>query len=351
MRTATADNVCFFPVSRAENFFQSSEFQQVLQTSGWKTVRLQLQERGHESSVLAFAPQKLPFHHGLFPCFSVFYGPCLDHDGTETNLTVLDSLLKSLLSTLKHDGATSLDVRTPFPFPYGYKIFSKNGFTRKVANGDYSVFIDLRKDQATLWSEMKRFARRNVKKAIAKGVEVRGVKTETELHKFYEMYIDTGRRRGFGTHPYRLLKAFWTQLEPKGAVKFLMAWWKDKPIGGILNTFYDGESVPYIACSLSRFWDFHPNHMLFWHSMIWSKEVANSSVFKIYHLPPRRERVQGIDYYTFKTCFGGRIVEECTSYEKIISPVKLKILQALVRLENHRCSNLLMNEMCKNMGM
>jgi lipid II:glycine glycyltransferase (peptidoglycan interpeptide bridge formation enzyme) len=128
-----------------------------------------------------------------------------------------------------------------------------------------------------------------------------------------------------------------------------MAWWKDKPIGGILNTFYKEESVPYVACSLSRFWDFHPNHVLFWHSIRWSKEVAGSSVFKIYHIPPKRERVQGIDYYTFKTSFGGRLVEECTFYEKIVSPVKFKILQVLVRLMNYPYPKFLMNEIYKNM--
>jgi hypothetical protein len=166
MSSAMADNVYGFPGSTATNFFQSSEFQEVLQVSGWKTVLLRFQKCGHQSSVLAFAPQKLPFHHGLFPCYRVFYGPCLDHDGMETDLTVLDSLLKSLLSAAKRDGAIHLHVRTPFPFPYGYKTFNKNGFTRTIAKGEYSVFIDLRKDLTTLWSEMKRFARRNVRKAF-----------------------------------------------------------------------------------------------------------------------------------------------------------------------------------------
>jgi len=245
----------------------------------------------------------------------------------QIDLVVLDSLLKNLCYTLKQSGAIRLKVRTPFPFPYGYKIFSKNGFTREIVKGEYSVFIDLRKDLATLWKEMKRFARRSVEKAIERGVEVKGVETEMDLHQFYRMYVETALRRGFKAYPYRFFDALWTQLEPKGLVKFFIASWKKKPIGGILNTSYAKESVPYISCSLRKFWDHHPNHILFWHSIKWSKEVAGSSLFKLYHVSPKRERIQGVDYYSFKTCFGGDLLEERTFYRKIISPAKFKIFK------------------------
>jgi len=196
-----------------------------------------------------------------------------------------------------------------------------------IVKGEYSVFIDLQKDMDTLWKGMKRFAKRSIKKAIDKGVRVRNVETEMELHQFFNVYRQTAARRGFYPFPYRLFSALWTQLEPKGLVKFFVAWLGKQPIGGILNTFYEKESVPYIACSLKRFWDYCPNHLLFYHSLKWSKEVADSSTFKVYHLPSKRERGQGIDYYTFKTCFGGDLVEERTIYHKIIAPTRFRLAQ------------------------
>ena len=314
------------------NFFQSLNFQKVLQQTGWRTVFLRLNKREYEASILSFAPHNRRF----LPYFRVLYGPCVYPVEGDIDPTILDSLLKNLCSRVKQYGTVFLHVRTPFPFPYGYEVFRKNGFVMENVKGEYSVFIDLRKDLAVLWKEVKRFARRSIKKAIKKEVEVKEVDTWTELRQLYGIYTETALRRGFRPYPYRLFEAFWTKLEPKGTVKFFIACWKKKPVAGILNTFYKGESVPYIACSLDRFWDVYPNHLLFWHSIKWSKEVSGSSVFKLYHLPSKRERVQGIDYYTFKTCFGGRLAKECAFYYKVFPPANLGIFQVLKTLSKSR---------------
>ena len=328
----TAEGASGFSRAMEGNFFQSLDFQRVLQQIGWRTVFLRLKKREYPASVLSFAPHNRRF----FSYFRVLYGPCVHSVEGDIDPTILDSLLKNLCSRVKQYGTLFLHVRTPFPFPYGYEVFRKNGFAMESVKGEYSVFIDLRRDLAVLWKEVKRFARRNVKKAVEKGVEVKGVETETELRRFYRIYVETAVRRGFRPYPYRLFEAFWTQLEPKGTVKFFIAWWKKKPVAGVLNTFYKEESVPYIACSLNRFWNLRPNHLLFWHSIKWSKEIAGSSVFKLYHLPSKRERVQGIDYYTFKTCFGGRLAEECAFYHKVFPPANFEILQVLNKLSKSR---------------
>jgi len=315
--------------SMKDNFFQSLDFIKVLRQIGWRTVFLGFPKRRYQASVLSFAPRGILGYDDLFPCYQVLYGPCMQAIGRDHDPEVLDSLLKDLCFSLRRYGAVSLSVRTPFPFPTGYEVFRKNGFAREITQGEYSVIIDLEKDLDTLWKEMKRFARRDVKTAVEKGVEVRDVETEMELRQFYRIYAETGDRRGFRPYPYHLFEALWNQLEPNGKVKFFIALWKKKPIAGILNTFNNEESVPYIACSMSNLWKLHPNHLLFWHSIKWSREVAGSSIFKLYHVPHKREKVNGIDYYTFKTCFGGYLVEECTFYQKIISPAKFRIFQTL----------------------
>jgi hypothetical protein len=327
--TAKAECISSYSSSTKGNFFQSLDFSKVLRQIGWKTVSVRFTEGGRQASVLSFAPHGIPVYDDLFSCYQSMYGPCIHTVGRDIDLETLDFLLKDLCFRLKQLRAISLLVRTPFPFPSGYEVFRKNGFVREIIEGEYSVIIDLGKDLDILWKEMKRFARRNVKTAVEKGVEVRDVETEMELRQFYRIYAETGDRRGFRPYPYRLFEALWTQLEPEGKVKFFIAWWKKKPIAGILNTFNNEESVPYIACSVSRLWKLHPNHLLFWHSIKWSKEVAGSSIFKLYHLPHKREKVNGIDYYTFKTCFGGYLVKECTFYQKIISPAKFRIFQTL----------------------
>ena len=69
-----------------------------------------------------------------------------------------------------------------------------------------------------------------------------------------------------------------------------------------------------------------------WHSMNWSKDVVGSSVFKLYHMPRKRNPHSKVDHYGFKSSFGGRIVEECAFYDRIISPVKYNIHKTLHKI-------------------
>lgn len=335
--TATHDHNSYPSIEG--NFFQSKELHGIMKQIGWNAFALDFPKKGGRV-LTAYTPESVSLYSKLFPRFEIFYGPAL---GKNFSPEILDSLMKSACETAKKRGGIYLFVRTPFSFPRGYEIFAKNGFNRQLSGGEYSVLIDLEKDQDTLWRGVKRFARRCVKEALQKGVEVKGIETEEELRQFYNLYFDTGRRRGFYPLSFKLFEALWSRLEPKGMVKLFMAWRKERPIGGILNTFYGEESVPWFACSLDEFWKFHPNHLLFWHSIRWSKEAAGSSIFKLYHVPQKGERIKGVDHYTFKTCFGGSMVEECTLYEKILSPNRFRIMNILERVSRPAVQKLLLS--------
>ncbi len=314
------------------NFFQSSDFLEALKKGGWKTEYMKTRKGDCEASVLAFAASRVPIYHRLFPTYRVLYGPCIRKVTGMNSSAALSLLLRKLCGRVRKSGAMLLTVATPFPFPYAYEEFREMNFTRVLLGYEYTVFIDLEKDLETLWGDMKRFARRSIKKAEKKGLEVRGVDTKDELKEFYKMYASTAFRRSFQPFPFKFFDTIWSQAEPKGRAKFFMAWLGRKPVGGILNTFYGSESVPYIACSMKDFWHYRPNHVLFWHSMKWSKEVAGSRVFKLYHLPSGKVNHEGIDYYTFKTCFGGHLAEERTFYHKILSPMRYRLSQSIQKI-------------------
>jgi len=314
------------------NFFQSLDFLEALQKAGWKTEYLKARTDDCEASVLAFAPSHVPIYHRLLPTYRVLYGPCVRKATATSDSAALSLLLRELCRRVRKSGAMLLTIATPFPFPYAYRAFREAGFTRVLLGYEYTVFIDLEKDLKTLWGNMKRFARRSIKKAVEKGLEVREVETEAELEEFYRIYASTALRRGFQPFPFRFFDTMWNQLEPRGRAKFFMVWLERKPIGGILNTFYGAESVPYIACSLKDFWHYHPNHVLFWHSIKWSKDAVGSKVFKLYHLPSGKVNGNGIDYYTFKTCFGGHLAEERAFYHNILSPTRYRLSQNIQRI-------------------
>jgi hypothetical protein len=281
-------------------------------------------------ALLSYTALDSPLVMRFFPSLTVYYGPIL---GKDANPKALDILLDNLNKEARRRAAVRLDIRTPFSCHTLNDLFEKNGYIRYNPGGEYSVLIDLNKDENELWKEMKNMARSCVRNAIRNNVEIKEIQDEQDLRSFYEIYLETAERRKFLPYPLNFFKAFRLKLEPKGVCKFFLSWHNGIPIAGILNTIYHGQSIPLIQASLYNFWHLHPNHLLYWHSICWSKVVANAKIFKLYHLPQFPPKA-GIDYYTFKTSFGGRLIQECAFYYKIFPSFRQQFLNKLGNIQN-----------------
>jgi len=311
------------------NFFQSPEFYEVLKLANQNPFVVTANERECIAGLLAYTSPEAPLISQFFPCLTVYYGPILAKDA---NPNAVDTSLRNLDSEARKQGVVRVDIRTPFPPNTLNDVFEQNGYVGYDPGGEYSVIINLGKDEDTLWKEMKKFARQKVKKAIQRNVKIKEVANEQELRSFHQIYLHTAERRDFIPYSFSFFNALRSKLQPKGIAKFFLAWHGEKPIAGILNVVYGGQSVPFIAASLNDYWKLCPNHLLFWHSICWSKVEAKAQTFKLYHLPKSKCRKNGIDYYTFKTCFGGDLIRECSFYYKVISPLKLQLLEKVGRL-------------------
>lgn len=311
------------------NFFQSREFYEALNLANQHPFLVTTSERELSGGLLAYTFDAPLFIPRIFPALMVYYGPVLaENAGPNT----LGTLLRNLDSEARKRGAVRVDIRTPFPPPTLNDVFLQNGYTRFNPGGEYSVIIDLAKDENTLWSEMRRSTRRAIKKAIQRNVEIKEVANYQDLCSFYQIYLHLAQRRHFAPRSFSLLNALKSKLQPKGITKFFLAWHGEKPIAGILNVIYNGQSIPFLAASLKDYWNLFPNHLLFWHSIRWSKVKAKVQIFKLYHLPKAEDHKSGINYRPFKTSFGGDLIRECSFYYKNISPLKLQILEKTTRL-------------------
>lgn len=311
------------------NFFQSHEFYDVLKLANLKPFIVVTSEREVNGGLLAYTLPNPSFISRFFPNLIVYYGPIL---ADTTNLNTLDMLLNNLDLEMRRCGIVQVDIRAPFPYCKLNDIFTQNEYVRYDPGGEYSIIIDLAEDENALWKKTKRLARRSIKRAIKSNVKVTEVASERDLHSFHEIYISTAERRNFVPYSFSFFNAFRLKLEPRGVAKFFIAWHGSKPIAGILNTIYNGQSVPFINASLDEYWKLCPNHLLFWHSMCWSKVEAKAKTFKLYHLPKSKSPKNVIDYYSFKTLFGGDLIHECSFYRKIVSPIKLQILEKAGKL-------------------
>ena len=311
------------------NFFQSRDFYEALNLANQHPFFVTTSERELSGGLLAYTLDAPLFIPRIFPSLMVYYGPVLAENPSPNTLS---TLLRNLDSEARKRGALRVDIRTPFP-PFTLNdVFLKNGYTRFDPGGEYSAIIDLAKDENTLWKEMKRSSRRAIKKAIQRNVEIKEVANYQDLRSFYQIYLNLAQRRHFVPRSFNLFDALKSKLQPKGTTKFFLAWHGEKPIAGILNVIYNGQSIPFIAASLKDYWKLFPNHLLFWHSIRWSKIKAKAQTYKLYHLPKVEYHKYGANYHPFKTGFGGDLIRECSFYYKNISPLKLQLLEKVSRL-------------------
>lgn len=311
------------------NFFQSHEFYSVLNSANLHPFAITAPESARTAGLLAYTSPDSPLVFKFFPSLKVYYGPILAKDA---NSNAVDALLRDLDFEARKRGAIRVDIRTPFSPGILNNVFERNGYNRFDPGGEYSIIIDLAGNENTLWKGMKRIARRNIRRAIRSKIAIKEVSNEKELRSFYRIYLHTAERRDFTPYSFSFLSALRSKLQPKGITKFFLAWHDEKPIAGILNTVYNRQSVPFIAGSLRDYWKLCPNHLLVWHSICWSKHEAEAQTFKLYHLPKSESPKNGIHYHSFKTCFGGDLIRECSFYYKVISPLKLQLLKKINRL-------------------
>lgn len=62
-----------------------------------------------------------------------------------------------------------------------------------------------------------------INKASRSGVEVRPAETGRDLQCWYKLYLDTMRRLSVPPRPYRFFEQAWTELQPRGLMRLLLA--------------------------------------------------------------------------------------------------------------------------------
>jgi hypothetical protein len=105
-----------------------------------------------------------------------------------------------------------------------------------------------------------------VKKAKSSHLSVTEAQSPTELREWYQIYLEAMRRNCVPPRPYRLFRACWELLRPRGYMRLLVARLPalDRMIGGsVLFTYRDKTFAGFAACRQKDF-HLHPNDLLHW---------------------------------------------------------------------------------------
>jgi lipid II:glycine glycyltransferase (peptidoglycan interpeptide bridge formation enzyme) len=189
-----------------------------------------------------------------------------------------------------------------------------NGWRRSApVQPEVTRIIDLRDDEAALWSALRKKWRQYVNQARAKRYEVVDADGD-RLPEFYAIYRETAARAGFLIRTEQAYRDVWQAYRPTGQARLLFA--------------EDGEGEPQAALFLvscgprvvepyggmtAQGSDDRANYLLKWEAIRSSRAMGATS-YDLWGLA-----TPGIAH--FKTGFGGREVRYVGTWDLVLDPV------------------------------
>jgi lipid II:glycine glycyltransferase (peptidoglycan interpeptide bridge formation enzyme) len=173
--------------------------------------------------------------------------------------------------------------------------------------------IDLRADEETLWSDLRKKWRQYVNKARAGGITV--VDGDGgRLPEFYRIYRETADRAGFLIRTEQAYRDVWDAFEPLGLGRLLFALDRDGGAQAALFLIRCGRRVvePYGGMTQSGA-ESRANYLLKWEAIRTSRE-RGAETYDLWGLA-----TGGIAH--FKTGFGGREVRYVGAWDLVLDPL------------------------------
>jgi CelD/BcsL family acetyltransferase involved in cellulose biosynthesis len=104
--------------------------------------------------------------------------------------------------------------------------------------------------------------RRLVRQAEESGLSIRAIATEEDLRAFYDMAVETVRRRGGTPKPYALYERVFERLVPGGFARYHLVAHGETAVAASLHLFHEGVATNWLPVSRSASWPLRPNNYL-----------------------------------------------------------------------------------------
>lgn len=202
-----------------------------------------------------------------------------------------------------------------------------------------TIILDLTKSEDELLMNMRRQTRYEVRRGEKLGIIVKEDSNEAMFKEFHAVQIETAKRQGFIPPSSKELLAERTAFLPDHLKLYRAETAQGEPIAYGLILSYDKEAEYFEAASTDLNRKLPGSTALLWHA-IKDLKKANIERFNLWGIAPpgaTHHRYSGVT--TFKTGFGGQIVEFIPAHDIIINKLRYK-LDELVETARKKKRNL-----------
>lgn len=126
----------------------------------------------------------------------------------------------------------------------------------------HSLILDLTLSDEEIRARMHPKGRYNLGLSRRHGVEVRVSQDMADLHRFYDLFIETAQRNRFFAEPYGFFLNLGTALFPTESAVLLLAEWQGQTVAGLLEVFYGRRATYLYGASSAQHRAVMPNFAL-----------------------------------------------------------------------------------------
>ena len=185
-----------------------------------------------------------------------------------------------------------------------------------------NFLIDLNRPEEEIWRDIHKSRRKGINRAFKRGVVIEEVRDKKFIPIFYGIVEETYKNARIPLADISLMESAFELLAPKNMATFYMAKYEDIYVGARVVLNYKGLIYDWYAGALSDYLSLYVNEALVWHIL---KEGANNR-YHTFNFGGAGKPNEEYGVREFKRRFGGKMVN-FGRYEKIYSPVKMKIVE------------------------
>jgi hypothetical protein len=157
---------------------------------------------------------------------------------------------------------------------YKWGSLELRGGDKHLNNTTFSAYyfrhnLTLSQDEEQIFKRFRDSTKRNIKKALAEGVEVKRCSSFEAIKAFYQLNCVTRRDHGLPPQPYYFFKKIYTHIISKDRGFVVLASYKNKIIAGAVF-FHSGDQAMYkYGASDKKFQHLRANNLVMWEAVKW----------------------------------------------------------------------------------
>ena len=295
------------------NFLQSPEYAKMNEILGCKTF---VEDFDKKAYVLMIVRNAKRGRYLEIPC-----GPLVNWQDTK----LVEKVLAKITEVGRREKCVFVRMRPQLiATPENLKMLEKLGLKKSPMHlaAEHTVMIDLKKSEETLLSEMRRQTRYEVRRAEKVGIKVEKSNDEAIFKEFHQIQAETAKRQNFVPPNLKTLLA---EREAFGQnIVIYKATLEDEPVAYGLF-IKNGKEVDYYEAASTLLNRKMPGaYALLWQAMRDTKKEGYER-FNLWGIAPAGQpnhRYAGVT--TFKTGFGGEIVEFVPAHDLVLSKVRYR---------------------------